>query len=72
MAAISSDGGNTWPARKLLEDDPNGVYCYTAMHFVDNAVLLGYSDWRRNGTHVLRIRRVGLDWLRPATHTPER
>ena len=72
VAAISSDGGNTWPARKLLEDDPNGVYCYTAMHFVDNAVLLGYSDWRRNGTHVLRIRRVGLDWLRPATHTPER
>jgi sialidase-1 len=63
VAAISSDSGRSWPARKLLEDDPNGVYCYTAIHFVDGAVLLGYSDWRTNGPHRLRIRRVGLDWL---------
>jgi sialidase-1 len=66
VAAISSDGGRTWPVRKLLEDDPSGVYCYTATHFVDGAVLLGYSDWRTNGPHRLRIRRVGLDWLRTA------
>src|SRR5664280_1043423 len=33
VAAISSDGGSTWPLRKVLEDDPNGRYCYTAIHF---------------------------------------
>ena len=64
VAAISSDGGRTWPARKLLEDDPNAVYCYTAIHFADGVVLLGYSDWRTNGSHRLRLRRVSLDWLR--------
>jgi sialidase-1 len=64
VAAISSNGGQTWPARKVLEDDPHGVYCYTAIHFVDGAVLLGYSDWRTNGPHRLRLRRVSLDWLR--------
>jgi hypothetical protein len=70
VAAISADGGQTWPVRKLLEDDPNGVYCYTAIHFVDGAVLLGYFDFRGLGSQAgnrLRLRRVGLDWLRSAT-----
>ena len=67
VAAISSDGGSTWPLRKVLEDDPNGRYCYTAIHFTEGAVLLGYLDFRgtcAQGTNRLRIRRVGLGWLR--------
>jgi hypothetical protein len=67
VAAISSDGGSTWPLRKVLEDDPNGRYCYTAIHFTEGAVLLGYLDFRGDGaqgTNRLRIRRVGLGWLR--------
>jgi hypothetical protein len=70
VAAISSDDGATWPLRKVLEDDPNGRYCYTAIHFTEGAVLLGYLDFRgtgAQGTNRLRIRRVGLGWLR----TPE-
>ena len=69
VAAISSDGGRSWPVRKLLEDDANGVYCYTAIHFVDGAVLLGYLDFRNMSSHAanrLRLRRIGLDWLRAA------
>ena len=53
--------------RKVLEDDPNGRYCYTAIHFTEGAVLLGYLDFRgtgAQGTNRLRIRRVGLGWLR--------
>ena len=67
VAAISSDGGASRPRRKVLEDDPNGRYCYTAIHFVEGAVLLGYLDFRgtsAQGTNRLRIRRVSLDWLR--------
>ncbi|HEX5176512.1 MAG TPA: sialidase family protein, partial [Chthoniobacteraceae bacterium] len=33
VAAISHDDGATWPQRVILEDDPDGWYCYTAMHF---------------------------------------
>ena len=40
--AISKDEGETWTNLKTLEDDPNGWYCYTAMEFVDDHVLLGH------------------------------
>ncbi|MBI3880464.1 MAG: exo-alpha-sialidase [Verrucomicrobia bacterium] len=65
VAAISTDGGQTWPHRKLIEDDPDGWYCYTAIHFVDDAVLLAYcaGDSKIGGLNRLRIRRVSLDWL---------
>lgn len=61
VAAISSDGGKTWPTRKILETDPNGMFCYTAIHFLDNVVLLAYSDFHSG---VLRIRCIDLDWLK--------
>jgi sialidase-1 len=67
VAAISSDGGLTWPRRRVLEDEPDGRYCYTAIHFVDGAVLLGYLDFRdtgSKGSNLLRIRRIDLEWLR--------
>ncbi len=66
VAAISADGGKTWPHRKLLEGDPDGWYCYTAIHFVDDAVLLAYcaGDSKIGGLNRLRIRRVSLDWLK--------
>jgi sialidase-1 len=66
VAAISSDSGQTWPNRKLVEDDPDGLYHYTAIHFVGDAVLLGYcaGDSKVGALNRLRIRRVTLDWLR--------
>jgi len=66
VAGISTDGGRTWPQRKPLEGDPDGVYCYTAIHFTDDAVLLAYcaGDPKVGGLNRLRIRRIGLDWLR--------
>jgi sialidase-1 len=68
VAAISSDDGQSWPLRKILENDPQGAYCYTAIHFTSDAVLLAYLDFRtlshgKNG-NCLRIRRLTLDWLR--------
>lgn len=66
VAAISRDGGATWPMRKAIEEDPDGWYCYTAIHFLDDAVLLGYcaGDKKVGGLNRLRIRRASLDWLR--------
>jgi len=69
VAALSSDAGKTWPSRRLLEDDPKGMYCYTAIHFVEGSALLGYFDFRglgEQGANRLRLRRVGMDWLRNA------
>jgi sialidase-1 len=65
IAAISHDGGRTWPQRRVLENDPNGWYCYTAIHFVGDQVLLGYcaGDYP-NGLDRLRIRRVELTWFK--------
>ncbi len=67
VVAISRDGGETWPLRTVVEDDPEGRYCYTAIHFVENAVLLGYFDFRATAKNPLGnrqlIRRIELDRL---------
>ncbi len=65
VAAVSDDGGRTWTGHRAIEDDPDGWYCYTALHFVGDQVLLGYcaGDSKVGGLNRLRIRRIPLDWL---------
>jgi sialidase-1 len=65
VAAISSDGGKTWPLRKLVESDPNSFYHYTAIHFINDSLLLGYcaGDNKIGALNRLRIRRIPLNWL---------
>lgn len=66
VAALSDDGGNTWHTKRVLEDDPNGWYCYTAMHFDGDYVLLGYCAGDRrttNGLALTRVRRIPLQWF---------
>ena len=63
--AISGDDGRTWRRHKAIETDPRRGFCYTAMHFTDDAVLLAYCCGGRHGA-VLQdacIRRITLDWL---------
>lgn len=66
VAAISSDSGKTWPRCKLLESASDGWFCYTAIHFTEDAVLLAYcaGDSKVGGLNRLRIRRIALDWLK--------
>ncbi len=61
--AISEDGGKTWPRKTVIEDDPEGWYCYTAIAFVEGHVLLGYcaGDSTIGGLNRTRIRRIALD-----------
>ncbi len=66
VTAISSDNGRTWAKKKLIENDPQGAFCYTAIHFIGDSVLLGYcaGDPGVNGLNRLRVRRIALPWLR--------
>jgi sialidase-1 len=66
VAALSTDGGKTWSQRKLIESDPDGLYHYTAIHFIGDAMLIGYcaGDSKVGALNRLRIRRITLDWLR--------
>ena len=68
VAAISTDGGQTWPVRKLLENEPAGRYCYTSIHFVGDSIFLAYRiDFtpRIHGPSPegLRLRRIARAWL---------
>ena len=67
VAAISKDGGATWGTPKVLEGDPDGWYCYTAIHFVGDDVLLAYcagDSAKKTYLNVLWVRKTSLAWLR--------
>lgn len=64
--AISKDEGKTWKKIKNVEDDPDGWYCYIAIHFTDHHVLLGHCAGNRpkgTGLAVTQITRLSLDWV---------
>ena len=64
--AISKNEGKSWENIKTIENDPNGWYCYTAITFVDDHVLLGHCAGNRetsNGLATTQITRLSLDWI---------
>jgi sialidase-1 len=66
VSAISKDDGRTWQHHRLLEKSPDHGYCYTAIHFTDDAVLLGYCAGGSSTRIVLdrlRVRRMTIDEL---------
>ncbi|NOR74637.1 MAG: hypothetical protein GQ525_05715 [Draconibacterium sp.] len=72
--AISKDEGKTWEKIKPVESDPAGWYCYTAIEFIDNHVLLGHcaGDTKtNNGLSTTQITRLSLEWIyKDATADP--
>lgn len=42
VLAKSQDDGKTWDSFELIEADPSKGYCYTAIHFIGDQVLLSY------------------------------
>lgn len=56
VVAYSSDGGRTWPVRQVLEDDPTGWYCYTAIHYTGEGVLLACCASNQQLPHLSRLR----------------
>jgi hypothetical protein len=72
--AISKDEGDTWEKIKPIESDPNGWYCYTALEFVDDYLLLGHcaGDYKNfSGLETTQITKLTLDWIyKNATSNP--
>jgi hypothetical protein len=72
--AISKDEGRSWSKIKTLESDPNGWYCYTAIEFIDDHVLLGHcagDTKQHSGLATTQITRLSLDWIyKDATPDP--
>jgi hypothetical protein len=64
--AISRDDGKSWEKTKQVENDPNGWYCYTAIHFEDDYVVLGHCAGDRkenNGLAAEQITLLSHDWI---------
>lgn len=67
--AISSDEGNTWLPAKNIAAEPNGWYCYTAIEFVDDHVLLGHvAGIQVRGQHLAttHLTRLPIPWCYPS------
>jgi Neuraminidase (sialidase) len=61
-AALSSDDGLTWHGAKMIEDDPEGWFCYIAIQPLDDGtVLLGYCAYSDLG-HT-RLVKVPVEWF---------
>ncbi len=58
--AVSKDDMESWSDNLVIEDDPNGSFCYTAIHFTENSVLLGYFNWATRAITVTRINRSAI------------
>ena len=64
-SAISSDEGETWRHVRTVAESPRGLYCYYAIEFVDETVLIGHiAEWNADKTGLsAAITRLSLDWL---------
>lgn len=70
--AVSRDDGQTFSQPVVLEDDPDSGYCYCAVHFHKDSVLLGYCAGRRGDKLCLtrlRVRKILLKDLLDAAET---
>jgi len=63
--ATSRDDGTTWSPSRAIETDPDGWYCYTAITFVGDRMLLAYcaGDKEVGGLNRLKVLAVKNDWL---------
>ncbi|MBN1806821.1 MAG: exo-alpha-sialidase [Sedimentisphaerales bacterium] len=63
--ALSKDEGKTWSKSKVIEENPDGWYCYTAITFVKDRMLLAYcaGDKKLGGLNRLKILAISEDWL---------
>jgi sialidase-1 len=64
--AISRDEGKTWERKRNILEDPKGWYCYTAIEFVKDRILLGFASGGTDGLKGLsrtQIASIPLQWL---------
>jgi Neuraminidase (sialidase) len=63
--AISKDEGLTWEKKKTLDDDPDGWFCYTAIEFVKDRVILAHCAGDPKVGNLTRTRFTSFEiaWL---------
>lgn len=63
--AVSQDEGKSWSRSRIIEGDPDGWYCYTAITFVKDRALLAYcaGDKKIGGLNRLKVLAISRDWL---------
>jgi len=61
--AISRDEGTTWEKIKNIENDPDGSFCYTAIHFTGKNVLIGFWNRANKNKSSSDVIRVNIDWI---------
>ncbi|EMI20400.1 sialidase [Rhodopirellula maiorica SM1] len=64
--AVSDDEGKTWRRSITLFDNPDGWYCYTAIEFTADAMMLGHCAGDRkknNGLAETQVTRIKLNEL---------
>lgn len=63
--ATSSDEGQTWSESRIIEPNPDGWYCYTAIAFVKDRLLLAYcaGDKEVGGLNRLKVVGFSKEWL---------
>jgi len=54
--AYSEDEGKSWINRQIIEENPEGSYCYPAIHFTAKTILLSYFDWSTRGSVIVRMK----------------
>ena len=67
--AISKDEGATWEHIQNIGTDPKGWYCYTAIEFVGDHVLLAHCEYP--GLNSLQITRIPVKWLYQANEAAD-
>lgn len=62
VLAFSEDKGKNWQDHQMIENDPAHGYCYTAMYFTSDALLLAYCCGGEQTVCLqdLRIRRISF------------
>ncbi len=65
VISFSSDEARSWGTPLVIESDLAGWFCYTAIHFTEDAALLAYVAGNKDLGRLsrLRIRRIPFDWL---------
>jgi photosystem II stability/assembly factor-like uncharacterized protein len=58
--AISRDDGKTWTRHRNVLEAPTGWYCYIAIHFVGQRVLLGFVS---GGEGLRNLSRTSIAWF---------
>jgi len=63
--ALSQDEGKTWSRSRVIEANPDGWYCYTAITFVKDRAILAYcaGDREVGGLNRLKVLTLSREWL---------